>query len=340
MKTIVLLLLLSLSAFAQKTESHPVENLVFEGAGIRGIAYSGVIKELEGRGIMGGIQKVGGTSAGAITAMMVSLGYNSDEIYRIISETKFQKFNDGEMMFAGGIYRLCHRFGWYRGDAFNLWLEKLIAAKTGNSDITFKELVLRGSKQLYVTGTCLNRQKLVVFSAETYPNMKIKDAVRISMSVPLYFEAVFIDGDGKVYKNLKQQKGLDIVVDGGITGNFPIFLFDSIATDASGKEIRLPNPKTLGVRIDSDSQIAKDNGDKELAEIDIDDLSDYMQAFYILTLENLNRNQLIPEDWDRTISVSDTGIGPKVKRMSEKQKQALIKSGEANTKHFLENMEL
>ncbi|MCW4467788.1 patatin-like phospholipase family protein [Flavobacterium sp. MFBS3-15] len=96
MKTIVLLLLLSLSAFAQNPESHPVENLVFEGAGIRGIAYSGVIKELESHGMMGSVRKVGGTSAGAITAMMVSLGYDSQEIYAIISETKFQKFNDGE----------------------------------------------------------------------------------------------------------------------------------------------------------------------------------------------------------------------------------------------------
>ncbi|MCW4467787.1 patatin-like phospholipase family protein [Flavobacterium sp. MFBS3-15] len=241
----------------------------------------------------------------------------------------------GKLMFAGGLYRLCRRFGWYRGDAFTHWVEKIIAAKTGNSDITFRQLGKKGFKQLYVTGTCLNRQKLVVFSAETYPDMKVKDAVRISMSVPLYFEAVFIDSKGTVYKNPKKQKGLDIVVDGGITGNFPIFLFDSISTDASGKEVRLPNPKTIGVRIDSDAQIANDNSNGELAEIDIDNLSDYMQAFYILTLENLNRNQLVPEDWDRTISVSDAGIGPKVKKMSEKQKQSLIKSGETSAALFL-----
>ncbi len=340
MKNNLLLLILifttvTASAQFQDTQSTPIENLIFEGAGIRGIAYSGVIKELESRGMMDGIKKVGGTSAGAITSMMVALGYTSDEIYGIVSETKFEKFNDGEMMFAGGIYRLCRKFGWYRGDAFTHWVEKIIAAKTGNSDITFKDLEEKGFKQLYVTATCINKQKLLILSAETYPDMKIKDAVRISMSVPFYFEAVFIDGKGRVYKNSKKHKNLDIVVDGGITGNFPIYMFDSLGTDGLGNKIRVPNYKTLGVRIDSDAQIAKDADGKELAEIEINNLSDYMQAFYILALENLNRNQLIPEDWDRTISVSDAGIGPKVKKMSEKQKQSLMKSGESNAALFL-----
>ena len=70
------------------SQQQEYENLVFEGAGIRGIAYSGVIKKLEENGIMDGIKKVGGTSAGAITSLMVSLGYSADEIYDIISSHK------------------------------------------------------------------------------------------------------------------------------------------------------------------------------------------------------------------------------------------------------------
>jgi hypothetical protein len=73
-----------------------VENLVFEGAGIKGVAYSGVIKELERTGIISNVKRVCGTSAGAITSLMVSIGYSSSEIYQIISETKFQKFNYGQ----------------------------------------------------------------------------------------------------------------------------------------------------------------------------------------------------------------------------------------------------
>ena len=67
------------------------------------------------------------------------------------------------------------------------------------------------------------------FRMETYPEMKIKDAVRISMSVPLYFEAVFIDSAGQVLNNKNLSGHFDVMVDGGPTGNFPISIFDSLS---------------------------------------------------------------------------------------------------------------
>ncbi|MFC5284514.1 patatin-like phospholipase family protein [Pedobacter alpinus] len=313
--------------------SQTYENLVFEGAGVRGIAYSGVLAELENRKITNNIVKVGGTSAGAITALMVSLGYTSEEIFNIISATKFQKFNDGEFFFIGGFLRMNSKYGWYKGDKFKKWLEKIIISKTGDSEITFSELTQKGLKQLYITATCLNRQKLIVFSAETYPNMKIKDAVRISMSIPLYFEAVFIDSIGQVY-NKNKAANLDVVVDGGIIGNFPIFIFDSLKVDSLNQTIRIPNYKTLGIRIDSDLQIKNDSMSKALVPMPINNMNDYLQAFYVLILENLNRTALISADWERTISVSSVGISPRIKKMSAAQKQSLIKSGEISAQKY------
>lgn len=311
------------------------ENIVFEGAGMRGIAYSGVLRQFEKSGISNNIKKVGGTSAGAITALMFSLGYNSDEIYDIISGTKFQKFNDGEFIFLGGFSRLNGKYGWYKGDNFIKWLEKIIKSKTGNSEITFKELQEQGFKQLYVTGTSMNKQKLLIFSSETYPQMKVKDAVRISMSIPLYFEAVFIDSIGRVYKKHQGVENLDVVVDGGIMGNFPIFMFDSIGIDSNNNKIRIPNYKTIGVRIDSDLQIKSDSLDKELVPVQISNISDYLQAFYLIVLENLNRNKLTPEDWERTIAVSSAGISPKIRKLTKEEKEALILSGEQHTLEFI-----
>jgi NTE family protein len=319
------------------SQSVKPENIVFEGAGVRGIAYSGVIHTLEQRNIIQNIRKVGGTSAGAITALMVSLGYNSTEIYKIISDTKFQKFNDGEFFFVGGLSRLKTRYGWYKGNEFSKWLEQIIKYKAGDSEITFEQLSKKKFKELYVTATCLNKQKLLVFSAETYPQMKIKDAVRISMSIPIYFEAVFIDSIGKVYKKQQQGKNLDVVVDGGIIGNFPIFIFDSVDTKST-PNVRIPNYKTIGVRIDTDSQIQNDASSRELVPIQINNFNDYLTAFYILTLEKLNRATLLPQDWERTISVSSVGIGPKIKKLSPEQKQALIKSGEDFTLKFLDRV--
>lgn len=329
---LIILILLTSLVYSQESE---YRNLVFEGAGIRGIAYSGVLKELEENKLLADIEKVGGTSAGAITAMMVSLGYDSNDIFEIISKTKFKKFNDGEYIFIGGFSRLSSKYGWYKGDAFTKWLENVIVEKTGNSDISFSELRSRGFKDLYVTATCMNKQKLIIFSADSYPNMKIKDAVRISMSIPLYFEAIFIDGDGKVYEKSNDKDGLDVVVDGGIIGNFPIFMFDSLMIDSLKNEIRIPNHQTLGVRIDTELQIKNDSNNKELVPIQINDINDYLTAFYILVLENLNRTPLIAGDWERTISVSSVGISPRIKKLTKAQKESLIRSGEMSTRLFL-----
>src|SRR5690349_12072476 len=92
-----------------------IKNIVFEGAGIRGIAFCGAIQALENKGILPAIEKVGGTSAGAITALCVSLGYSANDITNLLYSTKFSKFNDGRFFLIGGINRFNKYFGWYRG---------------------------------------------------------------------------------------------------------------------------------------------------------------------------------------------------------------------------------
>jgi NTE family protein len=55
-------------------------NLVMEGGGIRGIAYGGALLVLEQRGVLAGLTRVGGTSAGAIQAALLAVGYSAQEI--------------------------------------------------------------------------------------------------------------------------------------------------------------------------------------------------------------------------------------------------------------------
>lgn len=324
------------NAYAQVAH---IKNLVFEGAGIRGIAYAGVLAELESRHITDSVECVGGTSAGGITALTFALGYSAEEIASLISKTDFGRFNDGQYIFVGGIYRMKKKFGWYKTDAMLTWLENIIAAKTGNANITFSELHRQGFKDLYITGVSLNQQRQLIFSRKTYPHMRIKDAVRITMSVPLYFEAICIDSFGRVIEKPGQGTEYDLVVDGGLTGNFPIYLFDSISYP-DGKALRIPNMNTIGVRIDTDEQIEADQGTGGLATFQINTLDDYISAFYAYVLENLNRQGLTAQDWQRTISVSSVGIGPKVKKLSAAQKQSLINSGTKSARHFISSQEI
>jgi len=290
---------------------------------------------LETRGLMKDIEKVGGTSAGAVTALCLSLGYSSKEIADILYSTNFRKFNDGRMFFPGGINRMNKYFGWYRGEKLTKWLEKIITEKTGDPNITFGELQPRGFKDLYVTSTMLDQQKLVVLSNNTYPNMRIKDAVRISVSIPLYFEAVFMNEEGKLIRHPKNYTGLHVMADGGFIGNFPIRVFNSVENKSTGKFV-IANETTMGFRIDSKKQIENDRQDKGLAAMSVTSLKQYAAAFYNMVIENLNRQGLSRDDWKRTVSISDGDIQPRIRKLSKTEINILIENGRQATNNFFQ----
>lgn len=228
-----------------------------------------------------------------------------------------------------------NRYGWYKGDKVIRWLEDIIEAKSGNPDLNFSQLYALKGKDLYTVGTNLSKQEMIVFSRETFPEMKLKDAVRISMSIPLYFEAIFIDEQGTIYDKPDTKPGLQIIVDGGIIGNYPIQIFDSTFVE-DGQVIRVPNQETLGIKIDDDEQIEYDEQQQGLSPREIDSFRSYVEAFYVFALENLNRSEMQPEDWERTILVSCKDIGPKIKRLSSQEVNTLVSSGRSSVKAYFE----
>ena len=99
MKKIVIFLVFASITSTLSAQSAPqIKNLVFEAAGIRGIAYCGAIKEMESRQLLNKVEKVAGTSSGAIMALAISLGYSGTEIENLIGNTNFKKFNDGNFL--------------------------------------------------------------------------------------------------------------------------------------------------------------------------------------------------------------------------------------------------
>lgn len=234
------------------------------------------------------------------------------------------------------------QFGWYRGEKFSKWLGKKIEQKTGKADLTFAQLHKlagqNGFRDLYVTGTNLTRQQTEILSFETYPEMRVCDAVRISMSIPLFFQAVAIDSHGKIIPVKKNMPQANIMVDGGIAGNFPIKIFDYerylISEKTKDPDKTIFNPETLGLRLDRSEQIAYDRQQNGLAPYSITGFNEYMGAFYNMVLENLNRNTLKPEDWQRTVSINTLKFSPKIKKISVTEKEQLLLSGEQAVKDF------
>jgi NTE family protein len=310
-----------------------IKNLVFEGGGIRGVAYAGALQELDERKMLDSVERVAGTSAGAIAATLVAIGCTPVEISELISDLNIKKFADGKGIFIGGTKRLFKYYGWYKGEKFNKWLSNLIHIKTGKENITFRELeelskIDSKFKQLFLTGTNLTDQKLTVFCSQTYPDMEIRTAVRVSISIPLFYQAVVLDQKGMIIKKKKHQREGKVVVDGGIIANYPIQIFDySCYTGSSADSTREVNHFTLGFRLDRKEQIEYDKQRLGLAPYQIDKFRNYIEAFYTIIIENLNRQNLSEEDWKRTVSINTEGIGPKIKKLSPQDKDKLIQNG-------------
>ena len=77
------------------TQNYHFRNLIFEGGGVKGIAYVGALRQLQQRGVLEKIQRVGGTSAGAINAVLLSTGHTLDETEKVLSNLDFNNFMDG-----------------------------------------------------------------------------------------------------------------------------------------------------------------------------------------------------------------------------------------------------
>jgi NTE family protein len=121
-----------------------------------------------------------------------------------------------------------------------------------------------------------------------------------------------------------------VVVDGGITGNFPIRMFDSTKYIDATTPVNefIINKETIGLRIDTDEQISKDkNNEKTLAPFDVNSLKEYLSAFYNIIMENLNRQTLTKDDWSRTISISNGNIAPRIRKMKKQEIELLINNG-------------
>ena len=82
-------------------------DLVFEGGGAKGAVFVGALQELQSHGFQVG--RLVGTSAGAITAVMLAAGYTADDMTRIAQEKtadnkpRFSTFLDSPAVIPEGL---------------------------------------------------------------------------------------------------------------------------------------------------------------------------------------------------------------------------------------------
>ncbi len=311
-------------------DMYNIENLVFEGGGVKGIGYGGALTTMDSLGLLNNIKRVGGTSAGAITACLMAVGYTPKEIAKIIVETKFSSFKDDSFGVIRDTYRLIKKYGWHRGETFKAWMGRHIVRVSGNRNLTFEELskcansALVGFKDLYIVVTNLTKQKAEVYSAETTPDMPIVDAVRISMSIPMFFQCV------------RNKKG-DILVDGGVANNFPIKLFDVRRYIDSQCEDGVcmyeVNPKTIGFRLDTKEEVVA-NENWGNAHVEINNIKDYIGAIVTYLMEEANKRHLKDCDRKRTIFIETGDIKATDFDLKPEKVKMLIENGQKAVYEF------
>lgn len=346
MKKLIVLLCFPALCFAQN--NYDYKNLVLEGGGVRGIAYAGVFSVLEEKGILPQIEKVGGSSAGSIAGMLVSIGYTADEIDSLMIELPVQKFNDGKGGVWGKYKRFKNDFGIYKGEVFERWLQQLVAHKTKRPLLTFEELHqlhLQNNlyKDFYCTGTNLSKQQLEIFSYTHTPGMPIALAVRISSTVPLYFEPVALDNQLQKLKKSDTISFVNYYVDGGMLCNYPICMFDTsedgIANPLLSNKVKF-NRQTIGIKLERPQQIdSLNNNNTKIPSYDINKLSEYLAAFSNLLMETLNRKYPnLENETGRTIYVSHGNISSRVKRTKQQDKLLLYENGVAAANNFFSRL--
>lgn len=283
-------------------------NLVFKGGGVRGIAYMGALEVLDEYRIVENIERVAGTSAGAIAAAMLSLRltipetrdlFNSLELSKIPQSTlKPKRWNLPRFAEEENYRRFITRYGWYSSEYFYEWLMEAIGSQCdGNGQATFAEFRKRGFRDLHIVAANISRQRAEVFSAHNTPDVAVADAVRMSMSIPIFFEALQFDG--------KSLGSGDYYVDGGLFDNFPMHIFDLPELAGRNWSYREGiNWETLGLFLYPDRYLHP-------AEPEI---PSNVWEYLSLALRNLYQShelasyQTSSVDQHRTIEISDCGI--------------------------------
>ena len=208
-------------------------DLVFEGGGVRGIALIGALEVLERHGYYP--KNIAGTSAGAIVGTLYAAGYTAPELREIIESADFKSFMDAtwedHIPLIGNPLSVILELGMHRGEMFRRAMAKWLLAK---GVTTFKDLVhpeyadhtdSRYRYKVQIIASDITHHTLLVLPRDAHKlgvdpdDLNVALAVRMSMSIPIFFEPVR-------FRNALSGKE-HVVVDGGLLSNFPLWLFDS-----------------------------------------------------------------------------------------------------------------
>jgi NTE family protein len=311
-------------------------DLVCEGGGVKGVGLAGAYSVLEERGYRP--QNIAGTSAGAITAALIAAGYTASELKKIVFGMDFQAFRDRSWEDRIPLVRrsvsILKDLGIYEGKFFEGWIRDLLAKKGVR---TFSDLETddfgddpRYRYRLQLIASDVTTHRLLVLPRDASVlgaepgDLDVARAVRMSMSIPIFFEPV-------CFKNEKT-KQTHMIVDGGMLSNFPVWLFDC----EDGQEPEWPTFGLLLVEPHPKTPISERIPKPEPAPRGLGGLIKYIRAMAQTMMEAHDRLYVENAEFARTISIPTLGIGTTEFEITDARKEALYQSGQDAAEDFLE----
>jgi NTE family protein len=208
----------------------PVD-LVFEGGGVKGIGLAGAFFELYQQGYRPAC--VAGTSAGAITAALVAAGYSGAELEALVlGDMHFALFADRPRLEllgpAGAVIDILKDRGLHSGKYFLDWIRQRLEAKGLTTFGQLRDGAAKGTPREYrlrVIASDLTDHGMLVLPQDAVKlgiepdQLSVAEAVRMSMSIPIFFDPV-------IHANARDGRK-HMIVDGGMLSNYPIWLFDA-----------------------------------------------------------------------------------------------------------------
>ena len=145
-------------------------------------------------------------SVGSIFSLIYLLKYTYAEMLEEVLTRKFDSLKDIRIM------NFVSKYGLDSGAYLISWIESLMKRKNVDPSITMKDLYELTNVDFQVMATNLNKYCYKKFNYIDTPDIKVLDAIRMSISVPFLFTINEFEGD--------------IHVDGGLIDNYPIRMFD------------------------------------------------------------------------------------------------------------------
>lgn len=198
-------------------------NIALSGGGVHTLAFLGCIKYLSEHDYLEEIHNVIGSSGGSIIALMIVLKYEYNDMIKITKKS-YEKHKNKLKLTFGSLLNVYKRFGMTENKIVDLIVDDILEFKKIDYNVTFLELIKITGKNIIIPVTNLTQRKIEYLSVDTYPEMNIKTAIKMSTSVPIIFEPI------KYYN--------DYYVDSMIYNNFPVDYFKQFSADVLGINLK------------------------------------------------------------------------------------------------------